>query len=338
VDEAMRRRVLYLTVRAIKDRNARYDHQEILDLIDEEVNAADRRGSFSLRISTMERAIKDLCQLRNSDFFEELAIGIGHIMEVVDELEAAAAKLLQTDEFYRPRNLENYPAKVLRNLSQEEAAKILILLDAVRCAPSMRSWTLAYFYDHIAKGIYAHACHWRLGQFKELEQPIESLRSQYQLYSEGIFSNNITYFREYDLYVNYVRDDSRGRGASHHWTRPNRQAPVLDLPDFPPLVVEVARALHRAGVTTQAGLAVVDEVWRPVELRPEMGIDERQQLNRKTLDVLRQRGLLVPASNQIYERVEYEWLFPLWPFELGHQKVKVKDLRSAQRAWPPEDQ
>ena len=44
VDEAVRRRVLDLTVRQVKDRNARYDQQEILDLIDEEVDAtrADR--------------------------------------------------------------------------------------------------------------------------------------------------------------------------------------------------------------------------------------------------------------------------------------------------------
>ena len=40
VDEAVRRRVLDLTVREIKDRNARYDQQQILDLIDEEVDAA----------------------------------------------------------------------------------------------------------------------------------------------------------------------------------------------------------------------------------------------------------------------------------------------------------
>ncbi len=40
VDEAVRRRVLDLTVRGIKDRNARYDQQEIIDLIDEEVAAA----------------------------------------------------------------------------------------------------------------------------------------------------------------------------------------------------------------------------------------------------------------------------------------------------------
>ena len=40
VDQAVRRRLFDLTVREIKDRNARYDQQEILALIDEEVDAA----------------------------------------------------------------------------------------------------------------------------------------------------------------------------------------------------------------------------------------------------------------------------------------------------------
>ncbi len=40
VDEAVRCRVLDLTVQEIKDRNARHDQQEILDLLDEEVDAA----------------------------------------------------------------------------------------------------------------------------------------------------------------------------------------------------------------------------------------------------------------------------------------------------------
>lgn len=39
VDEAVRRRMLDLTVSQIKDRNARYDPQETLKLIDEEVDA-----------------------------------------------------------------------------------------------------------------------------------------------------------------------------------------------------------------------------------------------------------------------------------------------------------
>ena len=40
IDEAVRRRVLDLTVWQIKDRNARDDQQDILDLIDDEVDAA----------------------------------------------------------------------------------------------------------------------------------------------------------------------------------------------------------------------------------------------------------------------------------------------------------
>ena len=40
VDEAVRRRVMELTVSRVKERNARYDQQELLDLIDEEVDAA----------------------------------------------------------------------------------------------------------------------------------------------------------------------------------------------------------------------------------------------------------------------------------------------------------
>jgi hypothetical protein len=40
VDEAVRRQVLDLTVLGVKDRNAGYGRQEILELIDEEVDAA----------------------------------------------------------------------------------------------------------------------------------------------------------------------------------------------------------------------------------------------------------------------------------------------------------
>ena len=39
VDEAVRRSVFNLTVRQVKDRNSGYDPQEILELIDDEVNA-----------------------------------------------------------------------------------------------------------------------------------------------------------------------------------------------------------------------------------------------------------------------------------------------------------
>ncbi len=40
VDEAVRRRILDLTVAQVKERNADYNQREILELIDEELNAA----------------------------------------------------------------------------------------------------------------------------------------------------------------------------------------------------------------------------------------------------------------------------------------------------------
>ena len=45
VDEAVRRRLLDLTVRQVKDRNNGNGQQEILDLIDDEVDAARAGGS-----------------------------------------------------------------------------------------------------------------------------------------------------------------------------------------------------------------------------------------------------------------------------------------------------
>ena len=45
VDDAVRRRVLDLAVRQVKDRNHGYDQQEILDLVDDEVDAARAGGS-----------------------------------------------------------------------------------------------------------------------------------------------------------------------------------------------------------------------------------------------------------------------------------------------------
>jgi hypothetical protein len=37
----------------------------------------------------MRRAIKDLCQLRDADVFEEIAAGIEHVVNVVEGLNAA---------------------------------------------------------------------------------------------------------------------------------------------------------------------------------------------------------------------------------------------------------
>jgi hypothetical protein len=132
----------------------------------------------------VERAITELSNLADPDLFEESAAGIGHILESVDELDAAARRLLQTDNPHRPSMCGSFPAEVLGNLAEEEAAKALILLDAVRCPRERQqemARTLRYFYDHVAKGIYAEACRWRPVEFNEVAQRVEFERVQHYL-------------------------------------------------------------------------------------------------------------------------------------------------------------
>lgn len=84
----------------------------------------------------MERAIKDLCQLSDTNLFKEIAVGIGHVMDAVNELDTATRKLHEIEHYY--------PARVLENLATEEAAKVLILGQAATTLPaSLTLWPLS---------------------------------------------------------------------------------------------------------------------------------------------------------------------------------------------------
>ena len=282
----------------------------------------------------MERAIKDLCQLPDAKFFEEVATGIGHVVEVVARLDPAAHKLSEAGD--------HHPARILGNLAEEEAAKVLILVDAVRCPRSKqaeRSRTLGYFYDHLAKGIYTQVCHWRPMDFAEVTRGVEQERVEYYLDGpndvDWIFPNRITQQREDELYVGYIRDDSDEEGqGERYWVCP-RNDDLFGYRTHP--VIDVARALHQVGATAPAALTVVAEVWRPVEVRSEMRFDELERLNWRTLEVLEERGLLAAAPAEVNAVIRDRWPFPLWPLDLRVRKVEKEHLREVRRRWSPDD-
>ena len=95
---------------------------------------------------------KDLAQLTDSALLAEVAEGLGLVIENAGRLYASATVLADAKRFHG--------ARVLQALSEEEASKDLILLDAVRCPrqPSDRfAAQLGRFNDHLAKGLYARA-------------------------------------------------------------------------------------------------------------------------------------------------------------------------------------
>jgi len=289
------------------------------------------------------RAISHLCQLRDDDLFREVSTGLGHILEVVNRLDRSARRLPGYRRFYT-RSLHSHAVHMLGSLAEEEAAKFLILLDFVRCLPSLqnaRSRQLKYFYDHLAKGIYAEYCAWRPVDFADVTRHGNLSRQAFYLDGplgvDWIFNNDILRKRVDRLYVNYVRDDDGNR----YWQYP--RTTDFEIGYHTGAVIEIARALDAVGVASPEGLAVVAEVWRTVDITPDLTIGELKKLNYHTLKAIEERGLLKDASNGAYTHVHERWLFPLYPLDLflnprdsREQEEEIEELRKIQDQWTPD--
>lgn len=96
------------------------------------------------------RAIRDLTQLADAEFYAELAKGLRLCAANALQLWRDARAVLRPD---RPQGFN-----ILRLFVEEEAAKFHILLDAVRRPrqpAGILSRQLGYFNQHLAKGLYA---------------------------------------------------------------------------------------------------------------------------------------------------------------------------------------
>src|SRR5687768_12506311 len=149
------------------------------------------------------RRIADLSQLADRHLFAQIAVGLALIHENATRLWESVQGLVERREFRT--------AEILKWIASEEAAKYLILLDAIRCPrdPAERfSAQLRKFNDHLARGLYAEAYDWRPVDFKELREGIERECQAYYLDGpngvDWIFRNDIKREREEALYVDYV--------------------------------------------------------------------------------------------------------------------------------------
>lgn len=131
----------------------------------------------------------------------------------------------------------------------------------------------------------------------------------------------------------FCEDTGENNHGEGYWTSPlNDDFRVSEFFRYrTPSVVELARALYQCNATTSDGLSVVAEVWRNVDVRDEMRFDELERLNRHTLEVLNDRGLLTPISNQVQATVKMRWIYPLWPLDLRMLEVEKKSYRKSNR-------
>ena len=257
--------------------------------------------------------VVDIAGFAEPRMFAEISKGIPHIVESAEELEGASVQLFAAKEFRA--------SDIVKGHAEEEAAKVLILLDSVRCPPTAKAKAkvLKGFNRHLVKRIYAEAnSRPNILSFGELADFVEHERRPFYLDGptgvDWIFPNAITADREQKMYVDYVRDITEPHG-DYSWYAP-LVPPVAAFGSYrPPRVVGLSRALCDAGVSSADGLACVAEVWR--EFEPDRGTSraELRNLIQGTLIRLHEAGSS-STGREAESLIVSEWSFPLWLLDL----------------------
>ena len=233
----------------------------------------------------MRSAITDLAVMEDSELFAQIAEGASLVVDNVARLSAAAQCLSAAKQ--------GSVAATLDILAGEEASKVLVLLDAVRCPrdQATRERVLRRFNDHVAKGIYTKACSWVPVTFEDLRTYVESERASHYLDGphgfDWVMKNAIRGERDRQLYVDFVGYFEAGSEAGKkEWITPYGDELSSGLPRHSPEVVRVVEALHRAGATTQSGLEVIATCWRGFESDSDTRYGEVLGRNMFTLNML----------------------------------------------------
>lgn len=143
------------------------------------------------------KQIASISDLPEESFFDEVSLGYEKILKNALQLDEDAS-LLKADR--RPS------CRILSKIAEEEAAKCLILLDAVRCPRNLLKSHLSKFSKHIDKGVYAEACYWSPRDFEEFKIYVEDEKKKNFIDGpsgvEYVFENNrIVWDREENMYV-----------------------------------------------------------------------------------------------------------------------------------------
>ncbi|MGP4751501.1 hypothetical protein [Agrobacterium pusense] len=177
-------------------------------------------------------------------------------------------------------------ANVLKGLAEEEAAKILILIDIMRCPRKLVGGRIGammgWFYDHLARLLYAEACGWRPINLKELRGIIDQRRVAYYLegeMGEFIAPNSLIYQRESRLYADIEALDD----GTLQWVAPSGYKSFYErTPD----ALLVAEALSTIGAFSKEGLHIISQVWSDVDFHDETTCHESDRLIEATLRTL----------------------------------------------------
>lgn len=267
------------------------------------------------------RSLGRVVQLPKVKRLDAIAEGLGLLVEHVETLRGDLVCLVEAG---RPR-----ASALVADGSQEEAAKVLILLDLVRMGfrnQKAANGQVARFYSHLARCIYAEVAAMRPACFAEIRSLVDPLRESHYLDGpndvDWIFRNQLLTRREETLYVDYVEDED----DSQRWVTPAAydQSNLWISTGVEDLVI----ALRQCGCTSRLGLEVVARAWSRRTLEDSTPWREAAQINAEIVDELLAKGLARPGvTPRDVHLVRDTWPFPMGSLDLSPINVPQSELQ-----------
>ena len=166
----------------------------------------------------MKRAAVELGNLNDEDLIREVSEGVPAIVDNAVKFNDAARLLFEARKFRM--------SSVMEGFASEEAAKVLILIDLVRCPQNWpeRSQVAKRFYGHVTKRIYAKSCTYPLiSTFNEVTEFVNDESQSFYLDGpsgvDWVFVNSLIDEREQNIYVDYVKSFDP-ENADYYWKVP----------------------------------------------------------------------------------------------------------------------
>jgi hypothetical protein len=224
-------------------------------------------------------------------------------------------------------------AEVLAGFAKEEAAKILILMDSVRCpdrlVSSELSMLIGRFYGHLERLIYAQLAEWWCEDIARLRKAVEPLRKAHDLegnIGEFIVPNSTLYQRESKLYA----DVEAYEDGTPVWNAPVGHSSPFG-PRMPPVVVAAVDAMAACGLFSLAGLRATSQVWGQLEFMDGETLRDAERLTRQLLDRLIAEGLPQKSATQDHVDTLYRhWPLPMYHVDLRPIPVTLEELKAEQ--------
>jgi hypothetical protein len=225
-------------------------------------------------------------------------------------------------------------ADVLEGFAEEEAAKVLILMDIVRCPPQLVASKIGLlvgrFYDHLARLLYAEAQRWKPMHVSQLRDYIDEQRKAHYLdgYAGEYIVPNWNFFRrESQLYA----DIEAYEDGTPMWSKPTGHASGFRR--FKPAALQVAESLSMVGVFSPRGLRAASDVWGAVEFKDSENWQDSEKLTRCLLEKLIAEKLPSnEASDQDVSTLYQSWQLPMYNLDFRLIDVPLADLEQARDA------